>query len=169
MGNKDASSNFPTQIKIKLELWDKEWIPTPEEIDSLKELYKRLTGKEDVPVDFNQRFFTTIRGERTTLVMARDMEKDIVVGMGMIHSWTTLSSGVRGFIDDVVVLPEYRGRSIGENIVKTLLTITERDNISRVRLTSNPHNIQRRTAIRLYKKLGFKKINTNLFEYVPKK
>lgn len=66
--------------------------------------------------------------------------------------------GVKGFIDDVVLLEACRRKGLGKAIVQKLIFIAYDSEAKYIDLTSNPNNPKRHSAIKLYKKLGFKLI-----------
>jgi len=63
-----------------------------------------------------------------------------------------------GFIGDVVVDKKYRGLGLGEKLITTLVEMAKGLKVTHINLTSNPNNPERASAIKLYEKLGFKKI-----------
>ena len=67
----------------------------------------------------------------------------------------------QGFVEAVVVLPEYRGRHIAESLMAELLRQARASGVQKLHLTSNP---QRVAANALYQKLGFEKVTTNFYE-----
>ena len=66
-----------------------------------------------------------------------------------------------GFVEAVVVLPQYRGRHIAESLMAELLRQARAAGVQKLHLTSNP---QRVAANALYRKLGFEKVTTNFYE-----
>lgn len=159
---RQRSTLMDSHPMIKIGQWNPERIPTPAEFYVLQELFKKLTGKSDIPNDFNQRFFLTIRS--ATVFVAEDMTKGTIAGMGIVHTWCVPSTGEKAYIDDIVVLPEYRGQSIGKRILEKLMETARRAGARKISLTSNPKITDRKIAIRLYRKLGFKKKYTSLYE-----
>jgi len=94
------------------------------------------------------------------LLLARDAEAgDMVVGLGCLACYTTLTAR-HGRVEDVVVDEEYRGHGIGQRITELLLAEAASRNIEVVSLTSRP---ARRAANELYKKLGFRLVETNVY------
>lgn len=87
---------------------------------------------------------------------------------GMIVGTATLSlfwspTGRKASIEDVVVLPEYQGSGIGRKLVEYLLESSKRFAPICISLTSRPTRI---AANELYRKLGFKQKETNVYRYV---
>jgi ribosomal protein S18 acetylase RimI-like enzyme len=75
-----------------------------------------------------------------------------------------ISTGVRAWIEDVVVDETARGRGVGEALsqeaVRRALALGART----VELTSRP---SREAANRLYQRLGFVRRDSNLYRYIP--
>jgi ribosomal-protein-alanine N-acetyltransferase len=61
-------------------------------------------------------------------------------------------TGSVGVINDVYVLPEFRGRGIGERLMVECVTKLEAEGINIARLSVLVEN---KAAIKLYEKLGF--------------
>lgn len=80
-----------------------------------------------------------------------------LVGMATIYFRETLMRKV-GVIEDVVVDESCRGHKLGEKLNKMLIEEAKKRGAEYVELTSRP---RRKTANVLYKKLGFKKPETN--------
>lgn len=62
-----------------------------------------------------------------------------------------------GDITNIAVLPEYRGRGLGELLVKSILNLALQMDMDKVFLEVRRSNI---AAIRLYEKCGFKQISS---------
>ena len=75
-------------------------------------------------------------------------------------------TGMRGYIEDVVVDEKARGRGIGEALLRTCLEEAARQGVPQVMLTSNPG---REAANRLYLRVGFEQRSTNVYRYSFKK
>ena len=73
-----------------------------------------------------------------------------------------IPSGLRAWIEDVVVSESSRGRGVGELLVKHAVTIAEQAKVKSIDLTSRA---TRAPAIALYRKLGFVDRETNVFRY----
>ena len=65
-----------------------------------------------------------------------------------------------GFVEAVVVLHEYRGRSIGRMLMERVIEDARRYGVQHLHLTSNP---QRVAANGLYQALGFERKETNVY------
>ncbi len=73
-----------------------------------------------------------------------------------------IPTGIRAWIEDVVVDESARGRGVGEALNRRALTIALNAGAQTVDLTSRP---SRDAANRLYKRLGFVARETNVYRY----
>jgi ribosomal protein S18 acetylase RimI-like enzyme len=97
-----------------------------------------------------------------TLLIARNAEGAIV---GTLTLVILLTPGATfGFVEDVVVDASARRQGIGEALTRECLRLAAERGAPRVELHSGNH---RPDAIRQYQRIGFKKVETNLFRYVP--
>ena len=71
-----------------------------------------------------------------------------------------LASGLRAWIEDVVVDESARGRGIGAALNRRAIEIARQAGARTVDLTSRP---DREAANRLYARLGFNQRNTNVY------
>jgi ribosomal protein S18 acetylase RimI-like enzyme len=86
---------------------------------------------------------------------------DEIIGLATLVLYR-VPTGIRGYIEDVVVDERARGRRIGEALTRACLERAEQEGASQVMLTSNPG---RATANRLYQRMGFELRQTNVFRY----
>lgn len=94
----------------------------------------------------------------STLLLAARTEERIVGVLTLV--WYDLPSGRKGWIEDVVVDASARGAGIGEALVRRALETAAQAGVGRVMLTSSAA----RTAARaLYRKCGFKEVETTVF------
>jgi ribosomal protein S18 acetylase RimI-like enzyme len=99
-----------------------------------------------------------------TVLVARDLRHD-----GRIVGTLTLvvfriPTGVRAWIEDVVVDESMRGRGVGEALNREAMRLAIERGARTVELTSRP---SREAANRLYQRLGFRLRETNLYRYSP--
>ena len=73
-----------------------------------------------------------------------------------------IPTGIRAWIEDVVVDADARGKGVGEALNKFALAEARRQGVTTVDLTSRP---TREAANRLYQRLGFKVRETNVYRY----
>jgi ribosomal protein S18 acetylase RimI-like enzyme len=76
----------------------------------------------------------------------------------------TLPTGVRAWVEDVVVDDAARGAGIASALITAAIAYAERSGARTVDLTSRPH---REAANRLYQRLGFAPRETNVYRYTP--
>jgi ribosomal protein S18 acetylase RimI-like enzyme len=75
-----------------------------------------------------------------------------------------LPTGLKAWIEDVVVDQRFRGRGIGADLSLAGLRRAEAEGAATVDLTSRP---SREAANRLYQRLGFVQRETNVYRYTP--
>jgi ribosomal protein S18 acetylase RimI-like enzyme len=86
---------------------------------------------------------------------------DDIVGLATLIIYR-VPTGLRGYIEDVVVQKTHRGRGIGEALVQACLEKARQDGCPQVMLTCNPG---RDAANRLYQRMGFELRKTNVYRY----
>ena len=73
-----------------------------------------------------------------------------------------IPSGVRAWVEDVVVDEAGRGKGVGEALSQYALQLARAEGARTVDLTSRPN---REAANRLYKRIGFLPRETNVYRY----
>jgi ribosomal protein S18 acetylase RimI-like enzyme len=102
-----------------------------------------------------------IGSQTTTLLVARDGEDGPIVGTLTLAVFR-IPTGVRAWIEDVIVDTTVRGRGGGELLTRAALEKARSAGASTVELTSRP---SRQAANRLYQRLGFQTRETNIYRY----
>ena len=97
----------------------------------------------------------------TTLYLARDGEGGPIVGT-LTLALFRIPTGIRAWIEDVIVSEEVRGRGCGEQLTQAALDAARDAGARTVELTSRP---SRQAANRLYTRLGFVTRDTNVYRY----
>ena len=98
----------------------------------------------------------------TILYIARDPQRqDEIVGTLTLALYR-IPTGLRAWIEDVVVDAGARGQGIGEALTRAALQRAQAEGAREVDLTSRP---SREAANRLYQRLGFLKRETNSYRY----
>jgi ribosomal protein S18 acetylase RimI-like enzyme len=97
----------------------------------------------------------------TVLFVARDTDRGSIVG-SLTLALFRIPTGMRAWIEDVVVDEEARGRGIGEALSKAAIARAEAEGAKTVDLTSRP---SREIANRLYRRIGFAQRDTNVYRY----
>jgi ribosomal protein S18 acetylase RimI-like enzyme len=94
-----------------------------------------------------------------TVFIARD--SGVIVGSLTLVIFR-LPTGLRAWIEDVVVDEAARGKGVGERLNKAAIKATFDSGARTLDLTSRP---SREAANRLYQKLGFKARETNVYRF----
>lgn len=96
----------------------------------------------------------------THLLVARETDGR---ALGMLTlALFAIPTGVRAWIEDVVVDERARGRGIGERLTAEAIRIARQRGARTVDLTSRP---SREAANRLYRRMGFVARDTNVYRY----
>ena len=101
--------------------------------------------------------------EASTLLVARDDDGSVLGSMTL--AMFEIPTGVRAWIEDVVVDEAARGQGVGQLLNERALEIAQESGAKTVDLTSRP---SREAANRLYKRIGFEQRDTNVYRYQPK-
>lgn len=125
---------------------------------SLKEINNLLPQLSKTPKRLSLNFLNSIvKDKNTRLVVAKDGAQ--IVGMATLIL-TITPNGKRAKIEDVVVDEKYRGKGIGEKISKKLIAIAKSKRVRRIELTTGQRRI---AAHKLYEKIGFKKVDSDVY------
>lgn len=103
-----------------------------------------------------------VGSDASVLLVARDGEGDGEVLGALTLAVFRVPTGVRAWIEDVVVDETSRGRGVGAALVRAALARAEQTGARSVDLTSRP---SRDAANRLYLRLGFEQRQTNVYRY----
>ena len=117
------------------------------------DLFRQLGGNMK-QVDLKE-----VLDENNSVVFACCRHDDRIIGMALMCQYKVIS-GNKGWIEDVVVDTEFRGRGIGRKLMKKLLDEAKKKNLSELLLFSADH---RKAAIGLYSDLGFKRKDSGLY------
>jgi ribosomal protein S18 acetylase RimI-like enzyme len=98
------------------------------------------------------------------VLIARDLrDNGRIVGMLTLIVFR-IPTGVRAWIEDVVVDETVRGRGVGEGLSQEAVRRAVELGARTVELTSRP---SREAANRLYQRLGFALRDSNVYRYTP--
>jgi len=86
-----------------------------------------------------------------------------IVGMLTLVTFR-LPTGVRAWIEDVVVDTGSRGQGVGEALTQAAIELATARGAQTVELTSRP---SREAANRLYRRMGFEPRETNVYRFQP--
>jgi ribosomal protein S18 acetylase RimI-like enzyme len=98
----------------------------------------------------------------TTLLLARDRAQVNRIIGSLTLAVFRIPTGVRAWIEDVIVDPAARGKGVGELLSRAALEIAHLRGARTIELTSRP---SREAANRLYRRLGFVPRDTNVYRY----
>ncbi|MDZ4702276.1 MAG: GNAT family N-acetyltransferase [Rhodothermales bacterium] len=130
---------------------------TDEIVEAFARLIPQLTDSVTPPG--HEALARMITSEATTLFVVRlDGKIEGALALGIYR----IPTGVRAWIEDVVVSPEMRGRGVGQALVERALTLAREAGAASVELTSRP---EREAANRLYQRLGFELRTTNVYRF----
>ena len=101
-----------------------------------------------------------VRDSSSTLLVARNEGQKIIGALTL--AIYRVPTGIRSIIEDVIVDTSARGGGVGEALMNHGIEIAREKGASNISLTSNP---MREAANRLYLKMGFKKRETNAYQY----
>lgn len=136
---------------------------TDELVDAMAALVPQLSSSSPAPSAAE--LIEIVESGSAHLLVARDDEgggDDGAILGSMTLVVFRIPTGVRAWIEDVVVDGDARGRGVGEALNRSALDIAERLGAKSVDLTSRP---SREAANRLYQRLGFVQRDTNVYRY----
>jgi ribosomal protein S18 acetylase RimI-like enzyme len=131
---------------------------TDELVEALARLVPELSSSAAAPTADEVR--AIVKSPATTVLVARD-EDDVIVG-SLALALFRIPTGVRAWIEDVVVAEGARGQGVGEALTREALRLAHGAGARTVDLTSRP---AREAASRLYEKVGFRRRETNVYRY----
>ena len=129
--------------------------------DELVEAFVRLTPQlsRSSPPPTEDELVQIVASDATHLLVARD--GDTIVGSLTLVLFR-IPTGLRAWIEDVVVDGGARGKGVGEALNRHALDVAAERGARSVDLTSRP---SREAANRLYRRLGFEPRETNVYRY----
>jgi ribosomal protein S18 acetylase RimI-like enzyme len=131
-------------------------VADPETVAAVRRLLPQLSDTAVAPEAYDLESIVT--SPATTMFVARDADRSIV---GMLTlALFRLPSGVRAWIEDVVVDEAARGLGAGRALVDAALALAADSGAEKVDLTSRP---SREPARRLYESMGFEERTTTVF------
>ena len=131
---------------------------TDELVDAFCRLVPQLSSSSPPPGERELEEMVTATG--TFVLVARDSGKNVVGSLTLVIF--RIPTGMRAWIEDVVVDESARGQGVGEALNSFALDIARREGCRTVDLTSRP---SREAANRLYQRLGFVARDTNVWRY----
>lgn len=130
---------------------------TPEVVAAFDRLIPQLSSSNPAPS--SEHLKRIVESDSTLLLIAED--EGVIVG-SLTLALFRIPTGLRAWIEDVVVDSSARGKGVGETLNRFALDEAKRRGATTVDLTSRP---SREAANRLYQRLGFIKRDTNVYRY----
>ena len=133
---------------------------TPELVDAFARLIPQLSSSSPAP---GRGALEEIAASEACHLLVAEDESGGVLGSVTLVVFR-IPTGVRSWIEDVVVDESARGRGVGEALNRYALKLAYGLGCKTVDLTSRP---SREAANRLYQKLGFELRTTNIYRHNP--
>ena len=130
---------------------------TPDLVAAFERLTPQLSSSSPAPT--SGELAENVASDATVLLVAVDAE--VIVG-SMTLVLFRIPTGMRAWIEDVVVDSKARGKGGGAALNRRALEIAANRGARTVDLTSRP---SREAANRLYQRLGFEPRSTNVYRY----
>ena len=130
---------------------------TDEVVAAFAELIPQLSSSNPPPG--REELQAIVDSEASTLLLA--LEGDTILG-SLTLAIFRIPTGVRAWIEDVVVDDAARGKGVGDLINRHALELARAAGAVSVDLTSRP---SREAANRLYQRIGFEPRSTNVYRY----
>jgi ribosomal protein S18 acetylase RimI-like enzyme len=134
---------------------------TDELLRACQRLIPQLTSNNPPPSRADLSLMISESATHLFLARAEDPKAGEIVGLATLVLYR-VPTGLRGYIEDVVVDENVRGGGIGEALTRACLEWAEQSGCPQVMLTANPG---REAANRLYQRMGFELRKTNVYRY----
>jgi ribosomal protein S18 acetylase RimI-like enzyme len=133
---------------------------TPELVAAFDRLVPQLSRSNPPPTE--QELAAIVASPASVVLLARDGYRDGVIVGSLTLALFRIPTGLRAWIEDVVVDESARGRGVGEALNRAALDRARTAGAKTVDLTSRP---SREAANRLYRRIGFVARDTNVYRY----
>jgi len=132
--------------------------------DELVAAFERLTPQLSAsnPAPTRAQLAEMVRSPAITLLVAREPDAEGAIVGSLTLAMFRIPTGLRAWIEDVVVDSTQRGKGIGEALTREALRVALEAEATTVDLTSRP---SREAANRLYQRIGFELRTTNIYRY----
>ncbi len=130
--------------------------------DELVDAFARLTPQlsRSSPAPSREVLTEIVDSRATHLLVARAADGTILGSLTLVLF--RIPTGLRAWIEDVVVDGEARGQGVGEALNRFAIDVAAERGARSVDLTSRP---SREAANRLYRRLGFEPRDTNVYRF----
>jgi ribosomal protein S18 acetylase RimI-like enzyme len=126
--------------------------------NAVVKLLPEVASEREVP---SKQFFKSILASGNVHFFVAELDDRQIAGMLTIGTYNT-PSGMKVWIEDVVVDKERRGKGIGKELMLAAVDYSRSLGADMVQLTSRP---SRTAANRLYRNLGFEQYETNVYKF----
>jgi ribosomal protein S18 acetylase RimI-like enzyme len=133
---------------------------TDEYVAALARLVPQLSTS--VPLPTPEQVAEMVTSPAIVQLIARDPEREGQIVGTLTLAMFRIPTGLRAWIEDVIVDNESRGKGIGEALTRAALEKAREAGARTVDLTSRP---SRESANRLYVRVGFVRRETNTYRY----
>lgn len=133
---------------------------TPELVAAFERLIPQLSSSNPAPTVTE--LAAICESEASVLLLAVDRDADDRILGSLTLAWFRIPTGVRAWIEDVVVDEAARGHGVGELLNRSALDRARELGAKTVDLTSRP---SREAANRLYQRIGFVARDTNVYRF----
>ena len=130
---------------------------TPELVDAFVRLTPQLSSSSPPPTEAE--LAEIVASPATVLLLA---EVDGVIQGSLTLALFRIPTGLRAWIEDVVVDDAARGQGVGEALNRAAIEVARQRGARTVDLTSRP---SREAANRLYQRIGFERRETHVYRY----
>ncbi len=131
--------------------------------DAFERLLPQLSSSAKIPTwDELSDLIASKAGIVLAAVDDEDPEEKILGTMTLVVF--RIPTGVRAWVEDVVVDKEARGQGIGEKLIRASIERAKEEGAKTIDLTSRPSRVE---AHRLYKRCGFEMRETCVFRRIP--
>ena len=131
---------------------------TEELIAAMARLIPQLSSSNPAPT--RAQLQEMVDSPAITLLIAREDAGNIVGSLTL--AMFRIPTGLRAWIEDVIVDGSQRGKGVGEALTRHALQVAKEAGATTVDLTSRP---SREAANRLYQRVGFERRETNVYRY----
>jgi ribosomal protein S18 acetylase RimI-like enzyme len=141
-----------------------EIVEATEVTDELVEAFERLVPQlsRSNPPPTRDELAAIVASPASILLLAVERDgTDAILG-SLTLAWFRIPTGVRAWIEDVVVDEAARGKGVGDKLNRHALEVARSLGARTVDLTSRP---SREAANRLYQRIGFELRETNVYRY----
>ena len=132
---------------------------TSELVEAFARLVPQLSKSNRPPTE--RELAAIVASRASVLFLAYDEDDEIVGSLTLVLF--RIPTGLRAWIEDVVVDESARGKGVGHRMNEAAIDYARKAGAKTVDLTSRP---SRDVANRLYQRLGFEKRDTNVYRYV---